>query len=66
MDNHARKFCQKSIMASSSKGKWPKPKDDHPKDVSSAAGAAWSKPKAQVSASRQIYKVDSNNEMIID
>jgi len=66
MDNHAWKFCQKSIVSSSSKGKRPKPKDDHPKDVSSVAGAAGNKPKAQASASRRIHKVDSNDEMIID
>jgi hypothetical protein len=54
MDNHAWKFCWKSIVSSSSKGRKPKPKDDHPKDVSSAAGAGGDKPKAQVSASRRV------------
>jgi hypothetical protein len=66
MDNHAWKFCRKSIVSSSSKGKKTNPKDDHPKDVSSAAGVAGDKPKAQVSASRWVYEVDSNDEMIMD
>jgi hypothetical protein len=39
MDNHGWKFCRKPIVSSSSNGKKPKPKDDHPKDVSSVAGA---------------------------
>lgn len=66
MDTHTWMFCRKSIVVSYCKCKWPKLKDYHPKDVSSAAGAAGSNPKAQVSASRRIYKADSNNEMIID
>jgi hypothetical protein len=66
MANHAWKFCRKSIVSSSSNGKKPKPKDDHPKDISSAAGAGGDKPKAQVSASRRVYEVDSNDEMIMD
>jgi len=66
VDNHAWKFCRKSIVYSSSKGKKPKPKDDHPKDVSSTAGAEGDKPKAQVSACRLVYEVDSNDEMIMD
>jgi len=66
MDNHAWKFCRKSIVFSSSNGKRPKPKDDHPKNVSSAAGEGGDKPKVQVSASRQVYEVDSNDEMIMD
>jgi hypothetical protein len=66
MDNHAWKFCQTSIMSLSSKGKKPKPKDDHPTDVLSVAGAGRDKPKVQVSASRRIYEVDSNDEMIMN
>jgi hypothetical protein len=66
MDNHTWKFCQKSIVSSSSKGKKPKPKDDNPNDDSSAVGAAGDKPKAQVSASRWVYEVDFNDEMIMD
>jgi len=67
MDNYyAWKFCQKSILSSSSKGKRPKPKDDHPKDVSSTAGAGGDKRKAQVTASRRVYELDSNDEMIMD
>jgi len=50
MDNHQCKFCRKSIVASSSKGKKPKPKDDHPKYVLTAVGAAGNKPKAWDSA----------------
>jgi len=53
-------------VGSFSKGKQPKPKDDHPKDFSSAAGVAGYKHRVQVFASRQIYDVDSNDEMIID
>jgi len=66
LDNHAWKFCQKSIVASLSQGKRPTPQDDHPNDVSSVAGAAGSEPKTQVSASRPIYEVDSKDEMIIE
>jgi hypothetical protein len=51
MDNHGWKFCWNSVVSSSSKGKTPKPKDDDPTDVLSAAGANGSTPKAQVSAS---------------
>jgi len=53
-------------VSSSSKGKKPKPKDDHPKDVLSAAGAGGDKPKAHVSASRRVYEVDSKDEMMMD
>jgi hypothetical protein len=66
MDNHAWKFCRKSIVSSSSKGKKPKPKDDHPKDVSSAAGAGGDEAKGRVFESRRVYEVDSNDEMIMD
>jgi len=66
MGYHTWMYYQESIVASSSKDKWPTPKDDHPRNVSSAAGPAGSTPKAQASASRRIYEVDSNNEMIID
>jgi len=44
----------------------PKPIDNHPKDFSSAAAAAGSETKAHVPASRRIYEVDSNDEMIIN
>jgi hypothetical protein len=66
MDNHAWKFSRKSIVSSSSQGKRPKPKDDHPKEALSMAGAEENNPKAQVSASRGVYEVDSNDEMIMD
>jgi hypothetical protein len=54
------------MLASSSKGKMPKSKDDHPEDVMSAVGAAAKVLKAQVSGSRQVYNVGSNDEMITD
>jgi len=66
MHNHMWKFCQKSIVSSSSTAKKPEPNDDHPKDVSSMAGAAGNQPMAQVSASRQVYEIDSNDEMVMD
>jgi len=66
IDNSLWKICQTSIVALSSKGNRPKPNGDYPKDVSSASGAAGKNPKAQVSASRQIHKVDSTYEMITD
>ena len=66
VDNHPWKFCRKPIVSSSSKGKKTKPNDDNPKDVSSAAAAGGVKPKAQVSAPRWVYEVDSNDDMIMD
>jgi len=66
MDNHAWKFCPKSIVSSSSNSKKLKPKDDHPEDVSSVAVAGRDMPKPQISASRRVYEVDSNDEMIMD
>ena len=66
MENHTWKFCWKSIVVSSSQGKWPKAKDDNPKNVSSAAGAGGNMPKPQVSESRRVCEVDSNDEKIID
>jgi hypothetical protein len=66
MDNNSWKFCRKSIMASSFKGKGSTPTNDHAKDISSTAEAAGNKPKAQVTPSRLAYIVYSLNEMIID
>jgi hypothetical protein len=65
-DNHAWNFCQEPVMASSSQGNRLKPKDDNPNDVLSMAGAAGRKPTTQFSAPRCDYKVDSNNQIIID
>lgn len=53
-------------MASSSQGNRLKPKDDNPNDVLSMAGAAGRKPTTQFSAPRCDYKVDSNDQIIID
>jgi hypothetical protein len=53
-------------MSSSFNVKTPKPKDDHLYDVLSLAGAGGDKPKAQVPASRWVYEVDSDDDMIMD
>jgi hypothetical protein len=47
---------------------WLRPKlnNNHPKNVSSTAGAAGTKPKVMVSIFRNVYKVDFNDERIID
>jgi len=66
MDYQASTFYQTSMMALSSEGKLPKLEDYHPNDVSSGAGAAGNKSKAQVSANRWVHEVDSDADMIND